>query len=87
MTENPSIELISAGGLAVFASIPRVSKTREATPKQLLSEPYDNVLFIPTQYDENRFSSIWWCLAHKKRTQRHSAVRHGTKLGQHCSLP
>lgn len=45
MARNPSIELISADGLAVFASIPRVSKTRVATLKQLLSEPYDNVLF------------------------------------------
>ena len=45
MVGNPSIELISADGLAVFASIPRVSKIREATPKQLLPEPYDNVLF------------------------------------------
>ena len=45
MIGNPSIELIGADGLAVFASIPRVSKIREATPKQLLPEPYDNVLF------------------------------------------
>ncbi len=45
MARNPSIELISADGLAVFASIPQVSKTREDTLKQLLSEPYDNVLF------------------------------------------
>lgn len=45
MVGNPSIELISADGLAVFASIPRVSKIREATQKQLLPEPYDNVLF------------------------------------------
>ncbi len=45
MVGNPSIELISADDLAVFASIPRVSKICEATPKQLLPEPYDNVLF------------------------------------------
>lgn len=43
MVGNPSIELISTDGLAVFASIPRVSKIREATPKQLLPEPYNNV--------------------------------------------
>lgn len=61
MVGNPPIELISADGLAVFASIPRVSKIREAAPKQLLPEPYDNVLFYSHSIVKNYLQFVPVC--------------------------
>ena len=40
---------------------------------------------IPTQYEENRVSSISSRLLHAKRTRRHPAVRRNTQLRHYCA--